>query len=199
MNRQWMQIAVAVVMAAPAGSAAQATPRPSPAPRARTRVEAPFTTFTFSGNRGRIGVVVNTAADADSDKLGARIDAVTPGGPAAKAGLKAGDVITRFNTTSLAGARAEDEDENQSGPGMKLIELARELDPGDTVQLEYRRGGDTKKATLVAEEIASAGVRRGMGMGEGMPWIGDMRPPMATMIPGGPEIAEGFSFCFGEE
>src|SRR3989441_13101195 len=125
-------------------------PHPAPAPRARART--PFGVFSFSGNRGRIGVVVNTASNADSDKIGARIDGVTPGGPAAKGGLKAGDIITKFNGTSLAGVRAEDEDE--SGPGMKLVQLAHDLDPGDTVRVEYRRGGDTKKATLVAEEVS---------------------------------------------
>src|SRR5881628_220726 len=139
MNRKWIPLALAVAVAMPAALATQEPPQPTPAPRARARARAgtPFGVFTFSGNRGRIGVIVNTAANTDTDKIGARIDGVTPGAPAAKAGLKAGDVITKFNGTSLAGVRAEDEDE--SGPGMKLIELAHDLDPGDTVQVEYRR------------------------------------------------------------
>ncbi len=187
MNRKWMPWALAVVVALPAALAAQETPRPSPAPRARAR--APLSVYTFSGNRGRIGVIVNTAANADSDKLGARIDGVTPGGPAAKAGLKVGDIITKFNGTSLAGVRAENEEE--SGPGMKLVQLAHELDPGDTVQVEYRRSGDTKKATLVAEEVAWSG---SFNLGpEAM-----VMPPM-TPMPGMPEFeGHGFSFCFGE-
>jgi len=78
---------------------------------------------------------------------------VTPGGPAEKAGLKVGDIITKFNGTALAGVKAEDEDE--SGPGIKLIELAHKLEPGDTAQVEYRRGTDSKKATLVAEDLGS--------------------------------------------
>lgn len=184
MSRKWMQLAVAVAVALPATLAAQETPRPSPAPRARART--PFSVFSFSGNHGRIGVIVNTAANADSDKIGARIDGVTPGGPAAKAGLKVGDIITKFNGTSLAGVRAEDEDE--SGPGTKLVELAHTLDPGDTVQVEYRRGGDTKKATLVAEEVGDS---RGFTFGPGAM----VMPPMTPM----PEFGEhGFSFCFGE-
>ncbi|MGH7645038.1 MAG: PDZ domain-containing protein, partial [Gemmatimonadales bacterium] len=32
-------------------------------------------------------------------------------------------------------------------------ELARALDPGDTVRLEYRRGPESKRATLVAAEV----------------------------------------------
>jgi len=108
--------------------------------------------FSFmTANRARIGVVVNVRADADQDRHGAQIEAVTPSGPAAKAGLKAGDVVTKFNTTSLAGIRPEDNED--SGPGMKLIELARALEPGDTVRLEYRRGSETKRATLVAAEV----------------------------------------------
>src|SRR5438445_6278885 len=130
MNRKWMQLAVAVAVALPAALAAQGTPRPAPAPRARARASTPFGVFSFSGNRGRIGVIVNTAANADSDKIGARIEGVTPGGPAAKAGIKVGDIITKFNGTSLAGVRAEGEEE-ESGPGAKLVELAHELDPGD--------------------------------------------------------------------
>jgi C-terminal processing protease CtpA/Prc len=137
----------------------------------RTRVETgPFRTFTFTDNRGRIGVIVKTEPDAADDKLGARIEAVTPGGPAEKAGLRAGDIITRFNGTALGGATTEEND--ASGPGMKLIELARELDPGDTVQVDYRRGSATNKATVVAEDLSSSG-RLGELRGE-MPEMGEM-------------------------
>lgn len=143
--RRWIGVALAVALAAPVWTEAQETPRP---PRREGRA------FAFSGQRGRIGVVVNPNADPDWDKLGARLEAVTPGGPAAKAGLKAGDVITKFGTTTLAGLAAEERDE--SGPGMKLIELARALDPGDTVQVEYRRANETKRATIVAQDLDTA-------------------------------------------
>src|SRR3989449_8550888 len=43
--------------------------------------------------------------------------------------LKVGDIITKFNGTSLAAVKAEDEDE--SGPGRKLVELARKLEPDE--------------------------------------------------------------------
>jgi putative serine protease PepD len=61
--------------------------------------------YSFSESRGRIGVVVKTDANTNDDKVGARIEAVTPGGPADDAGLKAGDIITRFNGTALGGVR----------------------------------------------------------------------------------------------
>jgi len=140
--------------------------------------------FAFGGSRGRIGVIVDTHADATGDKVGARIEGITPGGPAEKAGLKAGDIITRFRGTALAGAKAEDEED--SGPGMKLIDLARALDPGDTVQVEYRRGNESKKAAIVAEDLGGGGWA---GPGPGM--MEDMMPRMRF----GP--GDDFEFAFG--
>ncbi len=156
MNRKWMVVLMAVALGLPGALRAQESPTPAPTPRAAPRVrvntrEGPFSVYTFSGNHARLGVVVNQAANADSDKLGARIVAVTPGGPAEKAGLQAGDLITKFNGTALANATSEDEE--MSGPGNKLIELARALDSGDTVKVEYRRGTATKQATIIAQEV----------------------------------------------
>src|SRR6266566_1378844 len=145
MQQKWIIVAAALA-AWPAGLMAQGTPRP-PRPPREPRARA----FMLSDHRGRIGVVVRTDASPETDKIGAKIEGVTPGGPADKAGLKVGDIITKFKGTSLAAVKAEDEDE--SGPGRKLVELARKLAPGDTARLEYRRGTDAKKATLVAEDL----------------------------------------------
>ena len=159
MKRTWIFTALALAGAGPLPLVAQ---QPAPPPRARTpRPEGRTYTFNFSGNRGRIGVLVNTVADS-SDKVGARIDGVTPGGPADKAGLKSGDVITRFNGKSLTGGSTEELDSDESGPGHRLIELAHDLDPGDTVKIEYRRGAETKSATLIADE-AKGWAMSGMG------------------------------------
>ena len=152
MIRNLSMAALAACLIWPATSVTQNAPQPRVRARPRVRVETgPFGVYSFSGSRGRIGVVVDTKADAAGDKIGARIEGVTPGGPAEKAGLKAGDVITRFNTTSLGGATAEEGED--SGPGLRLIELAHRLEPGDTVQVEYRRGSETHKAAIVAEDL----------------------------------------------
>jgi len=164
MQRTWIVIAAAMLAAWPASLAAQ-RPRRPPRP--------PGVFVLHDDNRGRIGVVVKTQPDSQADKLGAKIEGVTPGRPAAKAGLKVGDIITKFNGTALAGLKAEDEDE--SGPGTNLVQLARKLEPGDTVQIEYRRGSDTKKATLVAEDLGwMPNVRVMPGM-PSMPDMPDMR------------------------
>lgn len=152
MKRTWIITVLALAGAAPLALSAQ-QPTPAPAPRARTpRPEGRTYSFSFNGNRGRIGVLVNTVADSASDRYGARIDGVTPGGPAEKAGLKSGDIITKFNGKALTGTKSEDLDSDESAPGHRLVELAHDLDPGDTVKIEYRRGSETKSATLVADE-----------------------------------------------
>jgi S1-C subfamily serine protease len=184
MKRSWISVALAVFVVAPA--AAQEPPTPRRAPRAEA---GPFRSFTYTGQRGRIGVVVNTGADTEKDKIGARIEAVTPGSPAADAGLKADDIITKFGGTALGGVRAETEGE--SGPGMKLFELARALDPGDTVQVEYRRGTETKRATIVAEDLGGPFAMRVPERGFPREFTID---PDIRMRVGEPE---GFVFSFG--
>src|SRR2546430_8276360 len=116
MRRKWIIVA-AVPAVSSAGLAAQGTPRP-PRPPREPRARA----FMMSDHRGRIGVVVRTHASPQTDKIGAKIEGVTPAGPAAKAGLKVGAVITKFTGTPLAAVQAEDEDE--SGPRSKLVEHA---------------------------------------------------------------------------
>jgi C-terminal processing protease CtpA/Prc len=194
MTRTWIYAAAAALTLWPMTATAQEPrTRVRTTPRVRTRVETgPFGMFSFSDNRGRIGVIVKTEPDAADDKLGARIEAVTPGGPADKAGLKAGDIITRFNATALGGVTTEEDE--ASGPGMKLIELARALDPGDTVQVDYRRGSETRKATIVAQDLSGGNVHYETGE---MPEMGEMprmwNLPNMDLAPG-----KGFAFTMGD-
>jgi len=170
MQRKWIIVA-AVLAVSSAGLAAQGTPRP-PRPPREPRARA----FMMSDHRGRIGVVVRTDASPETDKIGAKIEGVTPAGPADKAGLKVGDIITKFNGTSLAAVQAEDEDE--SGPGRKLVELARKLEPDDTVQVEFRRGNDTKQTTLVAADLGSSFRMEMPGPAMIMPRVREMEEPL---------------------
>jgi putative serine protease PepD len=66
---------------------------------------------------------------------GARITRVVAGSPAAKAGLKIGDVVTAFDGKSVATADALTAD----------VVAAK---PGETVSLTIRRGGATKHVSL---------------------------------------------------
>ena len=138
-----------------------------PQPRAQMRIErdgSPMWSMTgdmenmMMTRRARLGVKVNLQARA-SDSVGAYLEAVTPGGPAAKAGLEAGDVITKVVGTSLVSPRAPGSKQQLSYnggdgslPGLRLIELASRLSPNDTIAVEYRRGKASKTATLVTQE-----------------------------------------------
>lgn len=102
--------------------------------------------------RARLGLKVNLRART-TDSIGAYVDAVTPNGPAAKAGLQSGDIITKVDgKTVLAGGRAEAENVRESLPGLRLIELAARLEPNDTVPVEFRRGKDRKTVSVVTAD-----------------------------------------------
>ena len=99
--------------------------------------------------RARLGVTVNLQAS-ENDSVGATIQSVTPGGPAAKAGIKSGDVITRLDGKSLVSSDGRKTGEDESLPGMRLVEIASQLKPSQTVSVEYRRDGARKTTSLVA-------------------------------------------------
>jgi PDZ domain-containing secreted protein len=182
MQRNWILLAAAVLTALPTVLLAQEPAPPPRVTRDRARAErdrARGFAYAVGENRGRIGVVVRTDASAETDKIGARVEGVTPGGPADKAGLKVGDVITKLNGKSLAGTPADDDEE--SGPGKALIAMAHKLEPGDTVQVEFRRGTESKKATLVAEELGSR-------FRIEMPEPGMMVMPRMPAMPGMPDM-----------
>ncbi|MFD3531044.1 S1C family serine protease [Streptomyces sp. NPDC058664] len=90
-----------------------------------------------------IGATVNMNERGEGATIAAQgsggTPSVVPDGPAAKAGLKAGDVITGF------GARQID-----SGP--TLISEIWTHQPGDTVKITYERDGKTSTATVTLGE-----------------------------------------------
>jgi hypothetical protein len=92
-----------------------------------------------AAGRARLGIFLEEQGGR-SDSAGARVRGVVPEGPADKAGLERGDLLLRFNGTALGGTQ-------------KLLELAHRLEPGDTVKLEYRRGSETRTATVVADRM----------------------------------------------
>ncbi len=106
--------------------------------------------------RARLGVTVELAPSAETDTIGARISAVTPGGPAAKAGIRSGDIITRLNGERLVGPGTSNPRDGESAPGARLIELAAKLEPGDSVTVEYSRDGRRTTTSLVTASEPAA-------------------------------------------
>ncbi len=98
--------------------------------------------------RARLGVTVDLQANAN-DSIGATIESVTPGGPAAKAGIKSGDIITRLDGKSLVASDGKKVGEDESPPGLRLVEIAAQLKPKDTVSVEFQREGARRTVSLV--------------------------------------------------
>jgi membrane-associated protease RseP (regulator of RpoE activity) len=85
-----------------------------------------------------IGVSVDPSPR-DTDRYGAYIQAVTPGGPADKAGLRGGDIITAVAGTRIGTTERSRDQSAQSLVSIKLIEVVGGLDAGKAVRIDYRR------------------------------------------------------------
>ena len=180
----------AVVLSAVAVVAAAQEPAVRIRERALERARDAFSltvgpegSFVFQGRRGRLGVLVDLTPEAARDSVGARVAGVTPGGPAERAGVRTDDIIVRLNGTRLAsgGAVRGDDEEGQSGPGTRLIEIASRLDEGDTVRLDVRREGRAMTFTFPAgESDTDILIRRfGDGVAGAMPRLREMFTPDA--------------------
>ena len=88
---------------------------------------------TGKARRTVIGAEVSTGGASTS--TGARLRSVEPAGPAATAGLKAGDVVTKIDGHVLE-------------EGTDLIALVRKYAPGATVAVEFRRGTQKESASV---------------------------------------------------
>ncbi|WP_374117228.1 S1C family serine protease [Streptomyces sp. RKAG293] len=94
---------------------------------------------TDSG-RAALGITARTVIGDDLQPSGVAVVSVTGGGAAAKAGLKAGDVITKIDTTGISTLQS-------------LTEALAAHKPGDKVQVTYERDGATKTAEVTLGSI----------------------------------------------
>ncbi len=97
---------------------------------------------TLRPPRAVLGMVIGSAANSRRDD-GVEVLSVSPGGGAAEAGLKAGDVLTEFNGKSLKASKEE-------SPEKLFLDAMRALNPGDKVMLKYLRDGKSASATVEA-------------------------------------------------
>jgi S1-C subfamily serine protease len=157
----------------------------------------------FMQRRARLGITVNLQAK-ETDSLGAFVQSVTPGGPASKAGLRSGDIITMLGGKSVLDRNNRKVAEEESAPGVRLIELVAKLEPHDTVAIEFLRGEARKTVSVITtDEPVVAGYEDGFffrSPGEqGERWrIPGMR--VEPMEPGEPMTFErrpGFAMFMG--
>jgi S1-C subfamily serine protease len=103
----------------------------------RDLTERAMVAFT---SRPRFGITIDTRPR-DTDKWGAYITAVTPGGPADKAGIRSGDIITKLAGKGVTA-------QGDEPPGVRLIAMIGELEPNKSVDVQLRRGNDTKSVKV---------------------------------------------------
>ena len=95
----------------------------------------------LDGRGSQIGVVVS---DPEGSSPGVRIDGVDDDSPAAKAGVKEGDVVVEFDGERVRSAR-------------QLTRLVQETPDGRTVKMTVTRGGGRQTLDITPESSATAG------------------------------------------
>jgi S1-C subfamily serine protease len=102
-----------------------------------------------SGARARralIGITLVSQDDEQHSDEGVIVSAVSPGGPAAEAGIQAGDLIVRIDDTPL-------DERDGVAPERALVDYMSGVDPGEAVELTYQRDGDQASVMVETEAM----------------------------------------------
>jgi len=107
-----------------------------------------------SDTRAVLGVTLG--AGSSKDTAGVTVEDVEAEGPAAKAGLKKGDVITAINGISLKVAREDAEDLALVGLAQRRLQRAMaNVKPGESVSLQVKSGGQARAVSVTTVSEAA--------------------------------------------
>lgn len=119
-----------------------------------------FVATAMAQDAGWIGITVG-----DQKDRGVLVRSLDPNGPAAKAGLKEGDVIVQFNKEDVAGV-------------LQLTRLVRETPVGRTVELNVRRDNRDQTFHVTTEKMPG-----NRSIRVEIPDFGILREPIIRTIP----------------
>ena len=173
---KWLTVSVCAVSMTPTAGAGQNGIR-APARVSNWPGQVPLVNlYTEQLSRTRLGLYLDVEQSRRFDRDGALVTGVMRDSPAEEAGLEDGDVITVFEgqvlTVPLPDSDVErDLDLDQSLPAQRLLALARDLEPGETVEIRYLRDGASNTVSGEADEFEFPEVRT-FGERQGYIWGG---------------------------
>ncbi|MEO7360007.1 MAG: PDZ domain-containing protein [Gemmatimonadaceae bacterium] len=137
--------------------------------RMRSRTAGGLVTMMAGMNRAVIGVSTSSGGNDKADTAGVKIESVTAGSPADKAGIKAGSRITSVNGVNLKVSALDAEDPELQGIGQRrlLRELGR-ANPGDEVELRVSAGAASQTYKLKTVSPAELTPRGALGSTGGL-------------------------------
>lgn len=103
------------------------------------------------GDRPVLGISIGVG-DSEGPVEGVTIRGVSPGGAAAEAGLRSGDVIIAVNSESL---RAD----NERAANDRLLDFMQGIEKGDKVDVKYLRNGKTETVVVEPREVSGMALR----------------------------------------
>ncbi len=132
-------------------------------------------------NKPMLGVTIETTEE-EGPVEGITLLGVTPGGAAADAGLRSGDVLTSVNAESLSAGSCRE-------ANMRLLDFMKRVDEGDVLTVEYLRDG---KVGSVEIEPRVMSRNNFVWMDKDMPQRFDLQ-----VAPPHPGAAPDMQFAFG--
>jgi membrane-associated protease RseP (regulator of RpoE activity) len=100
--------------------------------------------------KARARVAMGVTIQSVTGQRGATVMAVTPDGPADRAGIRTGDVIVGLGDVSLV--------DGESGASSTVTHFMREVEAGDTINVKLERDGKPMSVDLVAEQLDHPGM-----------------------------------------